>query len=170
MFRIRGLTVAGLMLGLSVLVACGGGETGQQEAASSGMAAAGAAEAEEGQEAQKGQEAQEGGAAKLPEGVTQEMVEQGKEVYAGAGVCLACHGPNGKGIPGLGADLSDEEWAHSDGSFEGIVETIMSGVDASKATTGTAMPPKGGGGITDEQVKAVAAYVYTLSKGEKEEE
>jgi mono/diheme cytochrome c family protein len=30
---------------------------------------------------------------------------------------------------------------------------------------GTAMPPKGGSGITDDQVRAVAAYVLTLAAG-----
>ena len=30
---------------------------------------------------------------------------------------------------------------------------------------GAIMPPKGGSAITDDQVKAVAAYVWTLSHG-----
>ncbi len=78
-----------------------------------------------------------------------------------------CHGPEGKGVPNLGANLVDSEWVHSDGSLAGIAETIMKGVEASKSKTGTAMPAKGGSGITDEQVKAIAAYVYALSKGSK---
>ena len=98
----------------------------------------------------------------LPEGMTQEMVAQGKTLFQGAGICAACHGPEGKGVPNLGADLSDDEWLHSDGSYDAIVNQIMKGVTAAESKTGVAMPAKGGSAITDEQVKAVAAYVYSL--------
>ena len=157
MLRTRGLMVAGVALGLMGMVACGGGETGQQ--AASGEAAA--AEAPAAQQTA----AQQQGQMQLPEGVTDEMVAQGKEIFGGAGLCNVCHGPNGGGVPGLGANLTDTEWLHSDGSYEGIVQTVMNGVDASESNVGTAMPPKGGSGITDDQVKAVAAFVFTLSMG-----
>ena len=100
----------------------------------------------------------------LPDGVTAEMVEAGATLFNGAGLCMACHGPDGKGNSGLAADLTDSEWIHSDGSFEKIVEGIMAGVDPSKSTNGIAMPPRGGSALTDEQVRAVAAYVWTLSR------
>jgi mono/diheme cytochrome c family protein len=157
MLRTRGLMVAWVVLGLMAMVACGGGEPGQQ--AASGEAAA--AETPAAQQT----EAQQQGQMQLPEGVTAEMVAQGKEIFGGAGLCNVCHGPNGGGVPGLGANLTDDEWLHNDGSYDGIVQTVMNGVDASESSVGTAMPPKGGSGITDDQVKAVAAYVFTLSKG-----
>lgn len=100
----------------------------------------------------------------LPKGVTQQMIADGAKVFSGAGICAACHGPEGKGIPNLGADLTDKEWLQSDGSFEGILETIMMGVAADKSSSGAVMPPKGGSGISDEQAKAVAAYVWSLSR------
>lgn len=100
----------------------------------------------------------------LPKGVTQQMVSDGAKVFSGAGICMACHGPEGKGIPNLGADLSDEEWLQSDGTYEGILKTIMTGVPADKSSSGAVMPPKGGSGISDEQAKAVAAYVWSLSR------
>ncbi len=162
MLRRRSLMAVAALIGLAGFVACGGGEANQQQAAeepaSSEMAKP--AMTEEGSEMQQ----QEGGQ-DVPEGATAEMVAQGKEVYAGAGLCYVCHGGDGAGMPGLGANLNDDDWTHSDGSLDGIVQTIMNGVDASKSTSGTAMPPKGGSGITDDQVKAVAAYVLTLSKG-----
>ncbi len=178
MYRTSGFAVVALSLSLSALLACGGSETGQQEAAAGQTAAAQPtqmAEAQQMAQAQQMAEAQQmeghemGGQqqAALPEGVTPEMVAQGKQLYGGAGLCNVCHGPDGKGVPNLGSNLVDSEWVHSDGSPAGIAKTIMSGVDASKSTTGTAMPAKGGSGITDEQVKAVAAYVYTLGKGAK---
>jgi len=100
----------------------------------------------------------------LPDGVTAEMVAAGKEIYSGAGICSTCHGPDGAGIPNLGADLTDAEWLHSDGSFAGIAEGVMSGVTAQESSSGVPMPAKGGTNITDEQAQAVAAYVWTLSK------
>ncbi len=159
MFRIRSMTALGLMIGLSAVFACGGGEAGQQQAAA-GDVASGETSGSTAMAETQDTVAQQGDA--LPEGVTVEMVAQGKDIYAGAGLCFVCHGADGSGLSGLGADLTDDEWIHSDGSYEGIAETVMTGVDASKATTGTAMAAKGGSGITDDQVKAVAAYVYTL--------
>ena len=100
----------------------------------------------------------------LPERVTMAMVEEGKAIFTGRGICATCHGPDGSGMPNLGSNLTDEEWIHSDGSYEGIVQTIMNGVGVDVSTVGTPMPPKGGSGISDDQVKAAAAYVWTLSR------
>lgn len=100
----------------------------------------------------------------LPEGVTPAMVEEGKAIFSGAGICVSCHGPKGEGIPNLGANLTDDEWLHSDGSYPAIVQSIMNGVTAQESSSGVPMPPKGGTAITDDQVRAVAAYVWTLSQ------
>ncbi|MDH4043301.1 MAG: c-type cytochrome [Gemmatimonadota bacterium] len=98
----------------------------------------------------------------MPAGVTAEMVAEGNTLFHGAGICMTCHGQDAKGVPGLGVNLTDQEWLHSDGSYEAIVNQIMKGVTATESKTGVAMPAKGGSAITDEQVKAVAAYVYSL--------
>lgn len=100
----------------------------------------------------------------LPEGVTSEMIERGQRLFAGPGLCTVCHGPDAKGLPNLGPDLTDREWLHSDGTFEGILATIQSGVPADKSKSGTVMPPKGGSTLTDVQLRAVAAYVWSLSQ------
>ncbi len=160
MFRIRNLTAVALVLGLTAMAACSGGEASQQQADSGEnetAAAASGTTAMAGVEATAQEEA-------LPEGVTPEMVTQGKEIYSGVGLCFVCHGGDGTGMPGMGANLTDDEWVQSDGTYEGIVQTVMTGVDVDKSTTGIAMSPKGGSSITDDQVKAVAAYVYTLGK------
>ncbi|KPK07257.1 MAG: hypothetical protein AMS20_03125 [Gemmatimonas sp. SG8_28] len=99
----------------------------------------------------------------LPEGVTKQMIDDGAKLFSGQGLCHACHGPQGKGMPALGANLTDKEWLHSDGSLEGIVKTITSGVPADKSSNHSVMPPKGGSALNDAQVKAVAAYVWSLS-------
>jgi mono/diheme cytochrome c family protein len=146
------LMAVGASLGFAAILACAGGEAGEQQVAESQMA-----ETSQPAENQSAQEVE------LPEGVTMEMVNKGRELFTGAGLCNVCHGDKGEG--GIGANLNDEEWLHGDGSYEGIVETVTNGVDSSKSTNGTPMAQKGGSGITDDQVKEVVAYVYYLSKG-----
>jgi mono/diheme cytochrome c family protein len=99
----------------------------------------------------------------LPAGVTAALIIEGKTVFSGPGLCTACHGPDAKGVKGLGPNLTDSEWLHSNGAYQALVAQITSGVPADKSTTGVAMPPKGGGPLTDAQVRAVAAYVWSLS-------
>ena len=98
-----------------------------------------------------------------PAGITDAMVQEGAQIYAGAGICAACHGADATGA--VGPDLTDAEWLIGDGEFEQLVDQILEGVSAAEATNplGAIMPPKGGAAITDAQVRAVAAYVWTLS-------
>lgn len=99
----------------------------------------------------------------LPEGVTPAMVAEGEEVFMGQGICYTCHMEGGVGGP-LGPDLTDDTWINIEGSYESIVNNVMTGVPEPKEHPGI-MLPKGGTNITDEQVRAVAAYVWTLSRG-----
>jgi mono/diheme cytochrome c family protein len=80
---------------------------------------------------------------------------------AAGGTCYACHGQDGKGS-GVGPNLTDSEWLNTDGTLEGIVKTIKSGVPQPKKAPAP-MPPMGGATLSDEQVQAVAAYEYSLS-------
>jgi mono/diheme cytochrome c family protein len=82
---------------------------------------------------------------------------------AAGGTCYACHGQDGKGS-GVGPNLTDGEWLNTDGSLEGLVKTIKSGVPQPKKAPAP-MPPMGGATLTEEQVQAVAAYEYSLSHG-----
>jgi mono/diheme cytochrome c family protein len=101
--------------------------------------------------------------AKLPTGVTPAMVEKGKTVFTSSGLCFACHGMDGKGA--VGPSLADGTWIHvKDGDFAGLVTLITKGVSAAEAKTGKGpMPARGGAQLSDDDVKAVAAYVWTLS-------
>lgn len=140
------------------LAACGG-DSSAESAGAAETPSAEAAEVAGGETA-----ASEAMPQELPEGVTQAMVDEGKAIYNGAGICMSCHGPNGEGIPNLGANLTDDEWLHIDGSYESIIQNILNGVTAQESSSGVPMPAKGGTAITDEQVRAVAAYVWTLSQ------
>ena len=99
----------------------------------------------------------------LPEGVTAAMVAQGEAVFGGAGICFTCHMQGGVGGP-LAPNLTDDQWLNTDGTYEGIVSTVTTGVPEPTEHPGI-MLPKGGTAITDEEVRAVAAYVWTLSNG-----
>jgi glucose/arabinose dehydrogenase/cytochrome c5 len=99
-----------------------------------------------------------------PPGATPEMVALGDRVYhgqVGGASCTGCHGASGKGTP-LGPDLTDSKWLWSDGSYAGITRTIKDGVMQPKEYR-SPMPPMGGAQLTDDQVSALAAYVWALS-------
>ncbi|MGB6960253.1 MAG: c-type cytochrome [Candidatus Acidiferrum sp.] len=99
----------------------------------------------------------------VPPGATRAMVEQGEQIYrgqVGGAACTGCHGMSGQGST-LGPPLNGKKWLWSDGSFTGITKTINDGV-AQPKNYRSPMPAKGGAELTDEQVKAVAAYVWSL--------
>ena len=99
----------------------------------------------------------------LPEGVTPEMVAQGQQIF-NTGICWSCHQQNGVGGP-LAPPLNDQTWINiPQGSYDEIVQVITTGVPQPKQFPGP-MPAKGGAPLTDEEVRAVAAYVYSLSHG-----
>lgn len=100
--------------------------------------------------------------AELPEGVTPVMVEEGRALFTGAGQCFTCHGQDGTGT-GLAPDLTDQEWLHIEGGYDELVELITAGVPQPKEAM-IPMIPKGGSDISEEEVAAVAAYVWTLSR------
>ena len=130
------------------LSACAGGdETAEMEES-------GAAEMEAGAEM----------AVNLPEGVTQEQFDQGKQLFTGRGGCQACHGPDAMGTQ-LAPDLTDDEWINVSGpNYDEVVELIYSGVPQPVQHPGP-MPPMGGASLTDAQVEALAAYVVGIGQG-----
>ena len=62
-------------------------------------------------------------------------------------------------------DLTDGEWLNNDGRYAGIINTIRTGVPQ-PVNAPAPMPPMGGTPLTDEQLRAVAAYEYSLSHPE----
>jgi glucose/arabinose dehydrogenase/mono/diheme cytochrome c family protein len=100
----------------------------------------------------------------VPAGATRAMVALGNRIYhgqAGGATCTGCHGDNAKGTP-LGPDLTGTKWLWSHGSYAGIAKTITNGVPQPKNYR-SPMPPLGGAQLTPEQVKAVAAYIWSIS-------
>ncbi len=101
-------------------------------------------------------------AAILPAGVTAEMAQEGQDIFHGAGVCVTCHLRGGTGGP-LAPDLTDDTWLNIDGEYESIINIVMTGVPQPQEAPGP-MLARAGTSITDDQVRAVAAYVFTLSR------
>lgn len=94
-----------------------------------------------------------------------QSIALGQNIFRGqaaGGTCFTCHGPDAKGTQ-LGPDLTDAQWLNADGSYASIVTTITTGVSKPKQYPGV-MPPFGGAQLTPEQVRAVAAYVFSLSR------
>ena len=103
---------------------------------------------------------------KLPTGVTMAMITQGDSIFNTAS-CQRCHGKGGIGAQN-GPALAAGNWQHGSGSFDDIVKTISSGVTKEEMKDQTRrFPMRARGGVqpllTDEQVKAVAAYVWSIS-------
>jgi len=131
-----------------------------------GMAACGGgdgAPAAEGTDAPAAEEPAAAPDMDLPAGVTAAMVTQGEAIFSGTGLCFSCHMAGGVGGPAA-PDLTDDVWLNIDGSYESIVQNIMTGVAAPKEFPAP-MLARGGSGISDEEVRAVGAYVWTLSQG-----
>lgn len=105
----------------------------------------------------------QGPADSLPPGVTMALVERGKAVFEGVGGCYNCHGPDAHGL--LGPNLTDGNWRHAKGSYLSILGVVLDGVPASASTSGIAMPARGGSTINEDEVQAVAAYVWHLTHG-----
>ncbi len=97
----------------------------------------------------------------VPEGATQAMVDKGNEIFHKSGLCYACHGQDAKGL--VGPNLTDDVWIHSKGTYPELIAQVMKGVPKEESKSGVPMPAKGGSTITDDDVKAVAAYVWSLS-------
>jgi mono/diheme cytochrome c family protein len=88
------------------------------------------------------------------------VIAHGDSVFHGAGNCYACHGSKAEGV--IGPNLTDAEWIHSKGTYQDIVNQVNHGVPKEESKSGVVMPPRGGATLTDDDVKAVAAYVYSL--------
>ena len=86
-------------------------------------------------------------------------VEQGRELFL---PCAVCHGLDGLGNL-LGPSLRDGEWIHGRGSLEEIEALIRTGVAAPRNYP-VPMVPMGGGAFDDAELRAVASYVYAISR------
>ncbi|HYV98824.1 MAG TPA: c-type cytochrome [Gemmatimonadaceae bacterium] len=148
---------AALVVGSAVLIAaCGSSSGGAAKPATSPKPAAASADA-------------------IPPQVTPEQVAKGKQLFQ-AGICIQCHGNTGEGAQG-GPPLNDHNWIHGNGSYSQIANIIISGFQLSDVIGGfpRGMPERGfrqirnqpATRLTDAEVAAVAAYVWSISHDNK---
>jgi glucose/arabinose dehydrogenase len=105
------------------------------------------------------------GSLPVPQGATREMVALGGRIYhgeVGGAACTGCHGESAEGTP-LAPALTAHKWLWSDGGYNGIAKTITEGVLQPKEYR-SPMPPMGGAQLTPDQVSAVAAYIWSISR------
>jgi ubiquinol-cytochrome c reductase cytochrome c subunit len=85
-------------------------------------------------------------------------IDAGRKIFHGQGNCAMCHGSNLEGTP-IAPTLQAHGWKDAKGgTYEAIVGVITTGV------SGTAMVSHPGG-ISDDDVRKVAAYVWSVSHG-----
>jgi len=103
-----------------------------------------------------------------PAAVTAASIALGDSLFH-AKSCVRCHGADAKGAAnGNGPDLTTTTHLHVNGSYDDFVRIITTGVPSDSIKVKTrrfAMQPRGGAQnpLTDDQIRAVAAYVYSLS-------
>jgi glucose/arabinose dehydrogenase len=127
---------------------------------SAAATAAASAQPPEGTHADAGRATQ---ALRPPPGATGQEVALGDRIFHGEasnGACSGCHGSDAAGTS-VGPSLSNGIYVWGDGSLPAITKTITTGVPRPRNYTGV-MPPKGGAELSDQDVAAVAAYVWAV--------
>jgi mono/diheme cytochrome c family protein len=89
---------------------------------------------------------------------SQAAIDAGRKVFHGQGNCVMCHGSNLEGTP-IAPTLQAHDWKDAKGGgYVAIVAVVTNGV------SGTAMVSHPGG-ISDDDVRKVAAYVWAVGHG-----
>jgi cytochrome c len=86
-------------------------------------------------------------------------IEKGSKVYFGKGLCVKCHGVNGKGIKVSGhspRDFTDAKWqdVRTDGEMMWVLKN---------GSPGTSMPIRVGKGISEEEGWKVILFIRTFA-------
>ncbi|CAG0975240.1 sulfur-oxidizing protein SoxX [Anaerolineae bacterium] len=108
-----------------------------------------------------------GGASNAPQpsgGGAKGDAAKGKTKFAGT--CVACHGPEAKGVPGLGKDMTTSAFIKGQTDAQ-LLDFIKKGRPANDLanTTKVDMPPKGGNpALTDSDLNDIIAFIRSISK------
>jgi disulfide bond formation protein DsbB len=89
---------------------------------------------------------------------------RGKQLYTQG--CIGCHGPDARGLPGLGKDMTTSAFVMGQSDAQ-LVAFIKQGRPANDPanTTRVEMPPRGGiPTLTDAQLADIVAYLRTLQR------
>lgn len=98
-----------------------------------------------------------------PAGPDPALIATGQQVFTGAGLCQACHGPTGQGTA-LAPNLTDGTWiwiSDPANDLDGQLATLIRTGIAQPREFPAPMPPAN---LNDAQIQAVTAYVISLSR------
>ena len=99
-----------------------------------------------------------------PSSVTPQMIAAGDSLFNAPHSCNGCHGKGG--LDGRnGPNLTTGKYEHVDGSYASIVKIVTDGIPKAEIKHPEhrfPMRPRGGHHYTDEQIRNLAAYVWTL--------
>jgi mono/diheme cytochrome c family protein len=101
-----------------------------------------------------------------PAGATAAMVAEGDSIFHGEaanGLCFTCHGADAKGTQ-LAPSLVDEPWRTGDGTYQFIQDRVTQGMPNPTPPYTGPMLPMGGAQLSKDQIRAVSAYVYAISR------
>jgi nitrite reductase (NO-forming) len=84
------------------------------------------------------------------------LMEKGKRVYTQ--VCIACHQPEGQGLPGVFPPLAKSDWLMADKNraITSLIKGLSGPITVNGQTYNGVMPPSM---LNDEQVASVLTYV-----------
>lgn len=90
---------------------------------------------------------------------TSENIEEGRRIFLGRGLCVMCHGKNGKGVKVPGhhpRDFTDTKWQEirTDGEMMWVLKN---------GSPGTSMPIRIGKVINEEEGWKVILYIRNLA-------
>ena len=90
---------------------------------------------------------------------TPENIEEGRKIFLGRGLCVTCHGKNGKGVKVPGhqpRDFTDTKWqeTRTDGEMMWVLKN---------GSPGTSMPVRVGKVINEEEGWKIILFIRTFS-------
>ena len=86
----------------------------------------------------------------------------GFQLFHGSANCAGCHGKDAGGTDD-GPPLTGAIWLHGPGTYQWLIEQIKREIPAHETWTGKPMPMRGWSTMPDEDVGAVAAYVWSIT-------
>lgn len=99
----------------------------------------------------------------VADGYFAQDVQDGRTLYLTS--CSACHGPDARGVIGIGKDLVDSEFVHglTDEELHDFI-TVGRGLNDPLNTTGMVMPAKGANpALTDDNIDQIIAFIRTTA-------
>jgi cytochrome c oxidase cbb3-type subunit III len=98
-----------------------------------------------------------------------EAAKAGDAIFHGEGTCLACHGPEGKGLEAMGsANLTDKIWLWADVPAQSTAEAkaaVVAAIVSGGMSRGKM--PAWSGRLKPEQIKLLTVYVHDSLGGGK---